>query len=98
MKKTIVKAGCAEICGYEGAFCRERDENGKELATGIWDCWYAADGKDDNGNDYTIIWALKDEYDLNNMPEDEGEFCDWDNPYMVLDTDGHNITSNIILY
>ena len=35
--------------GYGGAFLREIDADGKELATGIWDKWYKANACDADG-------------------------------------------------
>ena len=81
----------AYIDGYNGAFLREYDKNGTALATGLWDSWYTATAKDDKGNAYIVFWAIVPEW--NPEEDDESDACDWDNPYMILDGDGKNVTA-----
>lgn len=77
--------------GYEGAFLREIDTDGKELATGIWDKWYKANACDSEGNCYAIYWK-PGEYD----GVVDSEIClDENGPFMVIDEDGKNVLGKV---
>ena len=39
----------AYLDGYDGAFYRFNNEEGDALSTGLWDYWYKARAKDDDG-------------------------------------------------
>lgn len=49
---------------------------------------YEASGIDEDGNDVTVTWDIKDVWldedgQLNGLLEDGGEACDWNNPVSV---------------
>lgn len=73
------------ICGYEGAFCREVSEDGKDLATGVWNNWYEATAEDEAGNQYQVYWKINDDFDVHDGYSPESDACDWENPWMVLE-------------
>ena len=99
-EETVVKdivlsfVGDAFISGYEGAFLRERDEEGNDLITGIWDYWYEQAAKDQYDNDYTVYWTIRDDHDIDDP--DEGDACDWYHPFMILTDTGKNVTSRCV--
>lgn len=77
--------------GYEGAFLREISEDGKELATGIWDKWYQANAYDEEENYYAIYWK-PGEYD----DVVDSEIClDENGAFMVIDEDGKNVLGKV---
>ena len=55
MKHIKITQG-AYLNGYDGAFYRFNDEEGDELSTGLWHYWYEARAKDEDGEEYTVIW------------------------------------------
>ena len=81
------------VCGYKGAFCHEISDEGKELATGVWDNWYEATAEDENKKQYQVYWKLNDDFDINS--DDESDACDWCHPWMVLET-GTNNDRNVV--
>lgn len=84
----------AHIEGHEGAFFRNYSEDGKQLATGIWDNWYEAHGRDAAGNEYLVVWTIKaNPVDM----EDESNNCDWERPAIVLTETNRNVTDKVIL-
>lgn len=95
IEKTIVKVGNAHIEGYEGAFLFEKDEDGKDLVTGLCGEYYEASGADSDGNDYTVFWQIINEN--YKTEEDESWNCDWNNPWMIVDSEGKNVTDKVIL-
>ena len=38
-------------------------EDGKKSANGLWDYWYTAAAKDEDGDLFTVYWRIKDDYD-----------------------------------
>jgi hypothetical protein len=42
---------------------------------------YTAHATDNQGNEYMVHWEIK-EFD-ENVPDDESEMCDWDNPTFI---------------
>ena len=44
------------------------------------DNWYEAQAEDDEGCLYMVRWKVLDSYEIG---EDEGDACDWNNPYEV---------------
>ena len=84
--KKITLTNQATIAGYEGAFLRKGDS-----AEGLWNNWYEASATDEDGNTYTVYWAITG--DIND--EDASDHCDWDTPYMVTDEDGHIVKEAI---
>lgn len=86
----------ASVEGYEGHFLREIAEDGKDLATGWWGSYYSANATDSEGNEYMVYWTMLDDYNQSE-DNDEGDACDWDNPVMILDEDGKNVTSKVTL-
>lgn len=76
------------ICGYEGAFCREVSEDGKDLATGVWGNWYEATAEDESGNQYQVYWIINDGFDI--KCGDEADACNWEKPWMVLEIGTEN--------
>ena len=95
--KMIIKVQNAYICGGQHTFLREIDENGKALATGIMGNWFAAPATDDNGNEYTVYWSLRPDFDPD-TEQDHSDACDWDQPYMVLDAKGCNIVKTVQIH
>lgn len=93
MANTIRLTEQAHVEGYPGATLRIYNSAGKEQPEVIWDTWYEARAKDNDGNDYTVYWALEKEYD----PEDESEEdnCDWENPVMVLDEEHKDVKDSV---
>lgn len=93
MTNTIRLTEQAHIEGYEGATLRIYNAKGKAQPEVIWDNWYEAKAKDNDGNDYTVYWALEKEYD----PEDENEEdnCDWSHPVMVLDEEHKDVKDSV---
>lgn len=82
MLKITVTGGEQNVNGYEGAFYRFTTDDGRPSAYGIWDNWYEGTGKDDNGNEYFIVWSIsKPEL----FAEGDEDCCDWDNPVEVID-------------
>lgn len=93
MKKiTLTQEAYAE--GYNGAFLREIDRNGNDLATGIWGNWYTAQAIDEEDNEYQVFWKILDSFDPDE-DDDESLACDWKKPWMVLDEDGKNVAANV---
>lgn len=86
----------AYIEGYNGAFLREIDKNGNDLANGIWGAWYTGQAIDDEGNEYQVFWEILDSYDPEEN-DDESCACDWSKPWMVLDADGKNVVTEVEL-
>lgn len=94
-KRNIMLIQDAYIEGYEGAFLRETDEDGRGTTNGWWDEWYQASAIDVEGNDYDVYWTIREGYD----PETQGEdsACEWDSPVMVTDYMGRNVTNKVII-
>lgn len=84
----------AQIDGYDGAFLREYNENGAELATGWWNYWYSANAVDEEENEYTVYWEFLGDY---NDEDNEEDACDWDCPVMILDNNSCNVIGNVII-
>lgn len=83
------------IDGREGSFLRTVTENGKPTAEGIWGAYYTAAAEDSAGNTYRVFWRIKEDYDAGSMEEDCA--CDWNEPFMVLDAAGLNVTGAVEL-
>lgn len=92
--KKILWTQEGHIEGYNGAFLREIDKDGNDLANGIWGAWYTASAIDDEGKEYQVYWKILDSFDLDE-DEDESNACDWENPWMVLDENGKNVVANV---
>lgn len=82
--KKITLTTQATVQGYEGAFYRYTTDEGKASIMGIYDNWYAANGRDEQGNEYLIVWAISNREAFDNGDED---CCDWDEPSEVLNLD-----------
>jgi hypothetical protein len=54
--------------------------------------WYEAAAKDDNGNDYRVIWEIS-----NSDAEDESDVCDWSEPWAILDAHHNNVSDTVTL-
>ena len=54
--------------------------NGGRSAEVLYD-WYEAQGYDDDGLEYMVIWDLLPDYDPETVEEEVA--CDWDNPTEV---------------
>ena len=95
MKKSITLSQEAYIEGYDGSFLRFTDEDGNELATGIWGAYYEASAEDEDGNRYCVCWEI-----TNREAFDEGDedCCDWDCPTIVFDSDGRNVTDLVEVF
>ena len=93
-QKTIITANDAYIAGYDSAFLRSLDADGCECVGGIWDYWYQAHAKDNEGNDYFVYWEIThpDYWD----DGDESLLCDWDAPDMIV-RDGKNVIDDVIV-
>lgn len=55
--------------------------------------WYEAAAEDNQGNQYLVIWELKE--DAN--PCDESDACDWINPWIILNADGEDVSGEVEL-
>jgi hypothetical protein len=84
----------AYVEGYAGAFLRKINADGTPSIYGLWDNWYTATAEDAEENEYTVYWAMRDDYDASESEGDESDACNWDNPYMILDADNKNILDN----
>lgn len=82
--KEITLTTPATVQGYEGAFYRYTTDEGKASIMGIYDNWYAANGRDEQGNEYLIVWAISNREAFDYGDED---CCDWDEPSEVLNLD-----------
>lgn len=83
----------AHIEGYKGAEYRLTTDAGKPSACVIRDNWYEATATDKNDNMYLVVWRIKDDFNINENP-DESNACDWDNPEEIINIDtGDNVTS-----
>ena len=69
----------AHIEGYSGAEYRLHTDDGKPSIYVIRDNWYEATATDENGNAYRIVWRVREDFDVNENP-DESDACDWDAP------------------
>ena len=54
--------------------------------------WYQASAEDGEGNDYTVIWTIK-----NPDTEDESDACDWYSPYIIVDEHGKEVSGSVEL-
>lgn len=93
--KTIKLTSEPCLKGYDGAFLRFVSEDGEELSTGIWDYWYQATAQDKAGEEYRVVWALRNSYDMD--CGDETKACDWDYPDQITDEQGRNVTDKVKL-
>lgn len=85
----------AYLDGYDGDFFRFHDEQGNELKQGIFNFWYKARAKDDDGEEYTVIWQIIDKEAFENG--DEEYVCDWAYPTYIEDDNGCRVTDDLIL-
>ena len=85
----------AYLDGYDGAFYRFNDEEGDELSTGLWDYWYEARAKDEDGEEYTVIWKITNQEAWENG--DEAYACEWSDPTYIEDHNGFRVTDDVIL-
>lgn len=51
--------------------------------------WYEASAVDAAGKCYTVVWAIRDGFDLESRDEDDA--CEWANPLEILDECGHYV-------
>lgn len=87
----------ATICGYNGAEYRLHTEDGKPSVYVIRDNWYEATAQDADGNEYLIVWTIREDFDIN-ADTDESNACDWDNPEEVIRLDdGANVTNSVVI-
>lgn len=53
--------------------------------------WYEASAADAAGNEYTVYWKIRSNYDPETM--EECDACDWDHPVEIIRQDnGANVT------
>lgn len=90
MKKiNITLAQDAYICGGE---YRLHTDSGAP-AIGVLYNWYEAIGTDSDGNEYRVVWSIRDGYDID-TDTDESNACNWDAPEEVIRLDdGANVTA-----
>jgi hypothetical protein len=55
--------------------------------------WYEAAAEDNQGNQYRVVWKLKE--DAN--PYDESDACDWESPWVILNEDGEDVSDEVEL-
>ncbi len=91
MQKTLVKIdnGTVHISGYDDSFYRFVDEQGNELAGGLWGAVYVGRGYDEEGNEYRLVWEI-----ANPETDDESNACNWDAPAQVT-LDGKDVTNKV---
>ena len=94
MKHIKITQG-AYLDGYDGAFYRFNDVVGDELSTGLWNYWYKARAKDEDGEEYTVIWKTTNEEAFENG--DEAYACEWSDPTYIEDNNGFRVTDDVIL-
>ncbi len=90
--KTIIKL--TQDAYAVGGYRRLATEDGKDSIYALSGDWYEAWAVDGEGRKYFVAWELRDDYDPNS---DEGDACDWNNPYYVEDEDGRNVTKKVIV-
>jgi hypothetical protein len=54
--------------------------------------WYEAAAEDADGNEYRVIWEIS-----NPDAEDEGDACDWSEPWAILDEHYNNVSDTVTL-
>ena len=85
----------AHIEGYNGAEYRLHTDDGKPSIYVIRDNWYEATATDDNGNEYLVVWRIKEDFDVNENP-DESDACNWDEPAEIINIEtGKPVTAEI---
>lgn len=85
----------AHIEGYKGAVYRLHTDDGKPSIYVIRDSWYEATASDDNGNEYSVVWRIKEDFDAATNP-DESDACNWDEPAEIVSVEtGKPITAEI---
>ena len=85
----------AYLDGYDGAFYQFNDDEGNELSTGLWDYWHEARAKDEDGEEYTVIWKI-----TNQEAFEDGEevyACEWSDPIYIEDNNGCHVNDDVIL-
>jgi len=73
----------AHIEGYSGAEYRLHTDDVKPSIYVIRDNWYEATATDENGNEYRVVWRLRDDFDISENL-DESDACDWDEPSEII--------------
>jgi hypothetical protein len=58
----------------------------------VLNIWYQASAEDTDGNEYTVIWTIK-----NPNTEDESDACNWYDPYAILDEHGCEVSESVEL-
>lgn len=85
----------AHIEGYKGAEYRLHTDDGSESIYVIRDNWYEATATDDNGNEYLVVWILREDFDVNEN-SDESDACNWDEPEEIINIEtGKPVTAEI---
>lgn len=86
----------AHVAGDDNMIYRFTTTDGKSSVHCIFDGWYEANGVDDAGNTYSIVWRITDREAHDRGDED---CCDWDNPDEVIcDDTGHPVSNYTILF
>ena len=85
----------AYLDGYDGDFYRFNNEEGDELSTGLWDYRYKARAKDEDGEEYTVIWEITNQEAYENGEEEYA--CKWSDPTYIEDNNGCHVTDDVIL-
>lgn len=92
---------------------RITDEEGRETIYIIPDGeYYEATAEDDEGNEYTVVWKITDEFteafesareaaaegDFSLQDDlDESDACDWNNPRIIVDSEIKDVTGIVKL-
>ena len=66
-----------------GTYYRLPTEDGESSIFAMQGNWYEAPAKDDDGNEYLVMWDILDNWDS----DDESDACDWDNPAAIVQLD-----------
>ena len=81
----------AYICS--GEYRLHTDDGKPSIA--VLSAWYEAMAEDAEGNEYLVVWAVKQGFDAATNP-DESDACDWDNPEEIMRQDtGENVTGSV---
>lgn len=78
-----------------GAYLRLPTEDGQASVFAMEGNWYEATAVDDDGNEYLVLWEIRDSVDINTL-DDESDACDWENPVAVVQLDPwRDVTSKV---
>ena len=90
-KTMTIKINLTQDAYINNGEYRLHTDSGKPSTWMLCD-WYEAAATDNDGNEYRVIWAIRDDWDAESG--DESDACDWDNPTEIIRLDtGDNVTS-----